>query len=167
MIISCIVAVAHNNVIGKDNDMPWHLPADLQYFKQKTMGHHIILGRQNFLAIGRPLPGRTNIILTRNRAFACSNCIVAHSIEEALTIAHKNGEEEVFIIGGGKIYEQTKSYWERLYLTEINLKTDGDVFFPEMNWENWQLVREDKYLKDEKNHYDYSFKIFERKANSW
>jgi len=162
MIISSIVATAKNRVIGKNNGMPWHLPADLTYFKKTTSGHYIILGRKNFLAIGRPLPNRTNIILTRDKSFACSNCVVAHSVEEALQIAHQNGETEVFIIGGGKIYEQTVEYWDKLYLTEIELETEGDVFFPEMNWNDWQLSWEEKHERDEKNPHPYTFKVFER-----
>ena len=162
MIISSIVATAKNRVIGKDNQMPWHLPADLAYFKRTTLGHHIILGRKNYLAIGRPLPNRTNIILTRDKNFACSNCQVAYSIEEALHFAHSKEESEVFIIGGGKIYEHTVEYWNKLYLTEIDLETEGDVFFPELNWDEWQLISEEKHQKDEKNPYDYNFKVFER-----
>lgn len=163
MIISSIVATAENRVIGKDNDMPWHLPADLAYFKKTTSGHHIILGRKNYEAIGGPLPKRTNIIVTRDMGFSCSNCEVVHSIEDALLLARQNGENEVFIIGGGTIYEQSEPYWNKLYLTEIELVTEGDVFFPELNWEEWTLVSEEKHEKDEKNPYDYCFKVFERK----
>jgi dihydrofolate reductase len=166
MIISSIVAVAKNNVIGKDNDMPWHLPADLAYFKKTTQGHHIILGRKNFEAIGRPLPKRTNVIVTRNKAFACSNCEVVYSVEEAMDVAKTNKESEAFIIGGGTIYEQSKAYWQRLYLTEIDLEVEGDVYFPELNWSEWNLVFEKKHTKDEKNPYDYTFKVFEKKAFS-
>lgn len=162
MIVSCIVATAKNRVIGKNNQMPWHLPADLAYFKRTTLGHHVIMGRKNYQAIGRPLPDRTNIIVTRDRSFNCSNCEVVHNLEDALLLAKKNGEQEAFIIGGGNIYEQTIRYWDKLYLTEINLETDGDVFFPELNWENWTLVSEKKHQKDEKNPYDYSFKIYHR-----
>lgn len=163
MTISCIVATAKNRVIGKDNDMPWHLPADLSYFKKTTLGHHIILGRKNYLAIGKPLAKRTNIIVTRDKSFACSNCEVVHTIEDALLIAKQNNEEEVFIIGGGSIYDQTIIYWDKIYLTEIDLETEGDVFFPELNWDNWTLISSEEHYKDVKNPYDYTFKVFERK----
>jgi dihydrofolate reductase len=163
MIISSIVATAKNRVIGKDNDMPWHLPADLSYFKRTTTGHHVIMGRKNYEAIGKPLPNRTNIIITRDKSFTCTNCEVLHSLENALRFAQENGENEVFIIGGGTIYEQSKGYWNKLYLTEIDLETDGDVFFPELHWDEWILISEEKYEKDEKNPYDYCFKVFERK----
>lgn len=164
MKISSIVATAKNNVIGKDNDMPWHLPADLAYFKKTTLGHHLILGKNNFFAIGKPLPKRTNIILTRDPYFACTNCLVAHSLEEALSIAYENGETEVFIIGGGMIYEQSMKYWDKLYLTEIDLEVEGDVFFPQMNWNEWELELEEKHLKDTTNPYNYTFKVFNKIA---
>ena len=162
MTISCIVAIAKNNVIGKDNDMPWHLPADLAYFKQTTLDHHIILGRKNYEAIGRPLPKRTNVLVTRDKEFACSNCVVVHSIEDALLVAKEAGETEAFIIGGGNIYEQSQSYWDKLYLTEIDLDVNGDVFFPKVNWDHWQLLEESYHEKDDKNPYNYSFKVFKR-----
>jgi dihydrofolate reductase len=165
MIISCIVATARKRVIGKDNAMPWHLPADLAYFKKTTLGHPIILGRKNFEAIGRPLPGRANIIITKDRSFACSNCTITYSIEEAIAEAKKIDQEEIFIIGGGSIYEQSMPYWQKLYLTEIELDTEGDVFFPTINMENWDLLSEDCFQKDEKNPYNYCFKVFERIKN--
>lgn len=163
MTISCIVAIADHNVIGKNNTMPWHLPADLAYFKKTTTGHPIIMGRKNFESIGRPLPKRTNIIITHDSSFACSNCLVANSIEEALLYAKKTDTEEAFIIGGGTIYTQSMDYWDKLYLTEIDLETDGDVFFPEINREEWLLVSEKCHTKDEQNPYNYCFKVYERK----
>jgi dihydrofolate reductase len=162
MIISTIVAVAKNNVIGKDNDIPWYLPADLQHFKKITLDHHVLMGRNCYESIGKPLPKRTNVIITRDAYFLSSNCIIARSIEEALEIAHKNKEEEVFIIGGGQIYEQTKELWTKLYLTEVDLDIDGDVFFPDLNYKEWQLVSEVKHFKDDKNEYDYVFKEYSR-----
>ena len=105
MIISSIVAVAENRVIGSDNDIPWRLSTDLKYFKKQTTGHHIIMGRKSFLSIGKPLPNRTNIIVTRDPYFIASNCIVVHSIPEALEIAESRGETEAFITGGGMVYE--------------------------------------------------------------
>ncbi|MFT5164819.1 MAG: dihydrofolate reductase [Saprospiraceae bacterium] len=163
MIISAIVAVAKNNVIGRDNDIPWHLPADLKYFKKTTLDHHIIMGRKSFESIGRPLPKRTNVIITRNPFFIASNCLVTRTVEEALMIARENEESEAFIIGGAQIYDLTKDHWDRLYLTEVDLEVEGDVLFPELNMDEWTLVSEDPQKADEKNEYDYNFKIYERK----
>lgn len=163
MIISCIVATDRNGVIGKDNEIPWYLPADLQYFKQKTLGHHVIMGRNCYVSIGRPLPKRTNIIVSRDIYFISSSCLVARSIQEALQMAHEHEETEVFIIGGGQIYEQTKELWDRLYLTEVDLEADGDVYFPKINKEEWRLLSSEKHEKDEKNPFNYTFKILEKK----
>ncbi len=162
MIVSAIVAVARNRVIGKDNQIPWHLPADLKYFKRTTLNHHVIMGRKCFESIGQPLPKRTNIVVTRNPYFLASNCLVAHSIEEALEIAHDNGEEEVFILGGGEIYAQSMPYWDRLYITEIDLETEGDVFFPEWDESEWRERRREAHPPDEKNPYPYTFRVLER-----
>ena len=163
MIVSAIVATAKNNVIGKDNDIPWYLPADLKYFKRTTLNHHIIMGRNCYASIGRPLPKRTNVIITRDPYFIASNCLVANSIEQAFNLAYDNGEEEAFIIGGGQIYEQTLPYWDRLYLTEVDLEVNGDVFFPKIDFEAWDLISEEPHLPDEKNEYAYTFKVFEKK----
>lgn len=163
MKISCIVAVAQNLVIGKDNDIPWYLPADLQYFKKRTLGHHIIMGRKCYTSIGRPLPKRTNVIITRDPFFISTNCVVTHSIPEALEQAHANGEEEAFIIGGGTIYEQTADLWDKLYLTEVDLKVEGDIYFPTLEMDQWRLTSEEAHKADEKNEHDYTFKVYERK----
>lgn len=162
MKVSCIVATAHNNVIGKDNDIPWYLPADLQYFKKITLGHHILMGRKCYTSIGRPLPKRTNVIITRDPYFISTNCIVVHSISEALEKAYDNGEEEAFIIGGGTIYEQTMDLWDRLYLTQVDVKAEGDIYFPKLEKDKWKLVSEDPRKADDKNEYDYNFKIYDR-----
>lgn len=164
MLISCIVARSKNNVIGKDNEIPWYLPADLQYFKKITLGHHVLMGRNCYVSIGRPLPKRTNVIITRDPFFISSNCLVAKSIDEALNMAYENGETEAFIIGGGQIYEQTRDLWDRLYLTEVDIETEGDVFFPDTDLENdWQLVSESIHERDEKNEFNYIFRVYERK----
>ena len=163
MKISCIVATAKNNVIGKDNEIPWHLPADLKYFKKVTTGHHIIMGRNCFESIGRALPKRTNVIITRDMFYTVSNCLIAHSIGEALSIAEANGEEEAFIIGGGQIYEQTIDIWDKLYLTEVDLDVEGDVFFPQIDMSEWKLSKKQDCTKDEKNLHNYSFRQYERK----
>jgi len=163
MIISTIVAVAKNNVIGKDNDIPWYLPADLKYFKKMTLNHHIIMGRKCFQSIGRSLPKRTNIIVTRNPFFIVSNALVVNSIEEGIEIAKRDGEEEVFIIGGGQIYELSQSLWDRIYLTEVDLVVEGDIFFPTVDMNVWEEVSCEAHQADEKNKYDYTFKVYERK----
>jgi len=163
MKISCIVATAKNNVIGKNNEIPWHLPADLKYFKKVTTGHHIIMGRNCFESIGRALPKRTNVIITRDMFYTVSNCLIAHSIGEALSIAEANSEEEAFIIGGGQIYEQTIDIWDKLYLTEVDLDVEGDVFFPQIDMSEWKLSKKQDCTKDEKNLHNYSFRQYERK----
>lgn len=163
MIVSAIVAVAENGVIGKDNDIPWRLSNDLKYFKRTTLNHHIITGRNNYLSIGRPLPKRTNVIITRNPYYAVDGCLIAHSVEEALQIALDNGEEEAFIIGGAKIYELSMGYWDRLYLTNVHASVEGDVMFPELDMEEWELISSEAHKADEKNEFDYTFNIYERK----
>jgi len=165
MIISTIVAVAKNNVIGKDNDIPWYLPADLKYFKKITTGHHIVMGRKCYESIGRPLPKRTNIVVTRNPFFIASGCLITHNVAEAVQLAEANGEEEVFIIGGGQIYEIALPHVDRIYLTEVDLEVKGDIFFPSIDLNNWNLIKETKNLADEKNEYDYTFKVLERKKD--
>lgn len=162
MKISCIVATANNNVIGKDNQIPWYLPADLKYFKKVTLNHHIIMGRKCYESIGKALPKRTNVIITRDMFYAVSNCLVTHSISEALSIAEENGEEEAFIIGGGKIYEQTIDLWDTLYLTKVDLDVTGDVFFPDVDLSNWKLTNKEDHTKNEKNTHDYSFLTYEK-----
>ena len=163
MTISAIVATAKNNVIGKDNNIPWYLPADLKYFKRTTLGHHIIMGRKSFISIGRPLPKRTNIIITRDPFFMASGCIVVHSLKEAIDIAKENGEEEIFIIGGGQIYEQAMPLVNRIYLTEVNAEVDGEIYFPKINKQEWHEIKREANEPDEKNEYAYSFVILERK----
>ena len=163
MTISAIVACAKNGVIGKNNEIPWYLPADFAYFKRTTINHHIIMGRNCFESIGRPLPKRTNIVITRNPFYIASGCLMVNSIAEGIKMAETNGETEAFIIGGGEIYKQSVDLWDKLYLTEVDLDTEGDIFFPELDMTQWQLVSEEQHNKDEKNEFDYVFKVFERK----
>ncbi len=162
MTISAIVAVAKNNVIGKDNQIPWYLPADLGYFKRTTLGHHIIMGRNSFRSIGRPLPKRTNVVITRDIYFSAEGVLVAHSIEEALALAFDNGETEAFIIGGGAVYRESMDLWDKLYLTEVDAEPEGDVFFPEINPADWQETWRETHSADAKNEYGFSFRILER-----
>jgi dihydrofolate reductase len=162
MKISAIVACAEEHVIGLNNQIPWYLPADLAYFKKITSGHHILMGRNCFESIGKPLPKRTNIVITRNPFFMASGCLVAHSIQEAIALARENGETEAFIIGGGEIYQQSVHLWDKLYYTEVDLKTEGDVFFPEIAPRDWRLVSEEVKEPDEKNAFRYTFKVYEK-----
>lgn len=162
MILSAIVAIAENNVIGMDGGLPWYLPADLKYFKKKTLGNPVIMGRKSYESIGRPLPKRTNIVISRDPYYISSNVLVAHSIEEALDITKDLDSEEVFIIGGAQIYSASLALCDRLYITEVHAKISGDTFFPEWNKEEWHLVFCERHSKDEKNEFDYSFKIYER-----
>lgn len=133
--ISLIAAMAANRVIGIDNTLPWRLPADLQHFKRLTLGHHILMGRKTWESLGRPLPGRTSMIITRNREFAAAGCLVAGSPEEA--IAACAGDEEIFFIGGADLYRQVLPLADRLYLTEIRRDFDGDAWFPEFDRSVW------------------------------
>lgn len=162
MIVSAIVAVAKNNVIGKDNQIPWYLPADLSWFKRTTLGHHILMGRNCFRSIGRPLPKRTNIVITRDPFFTADGVLVAHSIEEALGMAYDAGETEAFIIGGGEIYRDSADLWDKLYLTEVELETAGDVFFPALEPSEWREIWREPHAVDEKNEYPHVFSILER-----
>lgn len=163
MIVSAIVATARSQVIGKHNQIPWYLPADLAYFKKTTLNHHIVMGRNSFHSIGRPLPKRVNIVVTRDPFFTAEGVLVAHSVEEALGIAYDGGETEVFIIGGGEIYRQTADLWDRIYLTEVALEVDGDVFFPPIDPAEWVETWHEAHEPDEKNEWAYKFRILERK----
>ncbi|MBH0026630.1 type 3 dihydrofolate reductase [Pseudoalteromonas sp. SWN29] len=156
MIISMIAAMANNRVIGLDNKMPWHLPADLQHFKKVTTGKPVIMGRKTFESIGRPLPGRRNIIITRNREYTAQGIEVVTTPEAALELVC--AVEEVMIIGGGNIYEQFLPKAERLYLTFIDLDIKGDTQFPDYNKvANWNVKEEQENLPDEKNKSSYKF----------
>lgn len=156
--ISLIVAMGENRVIGHDNQMPWHLPADLKYFKKTTTGHSIVMGRKTFQSIGRPLPNRTNIILTRDSSFSAEGCVVLHSREEVLELAQK---EDLFIIGGAQIYEEFLPYADKLYITKIHESFAGDTFFPETGNE-WKLLSTEKHAPNEKNAYEYEFQVYSK-----
>lgn len=162
--LSFIVAMDKNRLIGRDNDLPWRLPADLAYFKKVTINHPIIMGRKTFDSIGKPLPKRENIVVTRDPNFAHEGCTVLHSIDEVRAFA-KAREEEVFCIGGAHIFEQTYPYADKLYITLIEEEFEGDTYFPEINKADWQLISKEKGIKDEKNPYDYYFLVYERKKD--
>lgn len=160
---SIIVALDQNNGIGYQNRMPWHLPAELKRFKALTMGHHLIMGRKTFESIGRPLPGRTTIIVTRNQRYQAEGCLVSHSVSEALRLAETRGESEVFICGGETIYRKSIPGANRLYITRIHAKFQTDTFFPDFDVSLWQEIDTDFSPVDEKNPYPFTFSIYERK----
>ena len=167
MKVSLIVAVSENGVIGKDNDLIWYLPKDIRFFKETTMGHNVIMGRKNFESIPhkfRPLPNRTNIIITRQSNYKAEGCVVVNSVEEALKVAKSNEENEAFIIGGGQIYKLAvdAGLVDRIYLTRIHHSFDGDTFFSELN-SNWKEIKREDCFKDNNHKYDYSFIVLEKK----
>ena len=166
MILSVIVAMAHNRVIGLNNQMPWHLPADLAWFKKNTLNKPVIMGRKTFESIGRPLPNRHNIVISRQiepTDNKISNVSWVKSIDEAISLAQKQQPDEVFIIGGGNIYQQVLPLIERLYLTHIDAELQGDTYFPDYLSEQWQVIYQEDHQADEKNSYPYQFKILQRK----
>lgn len=154
--ISLIVATAENRVIGIHNKMPWHMPADLAYFKKITTGHFVVMGRKTFESIGKPLPNRTNIILTRDETFKAEGCQVLHSIDDALELAKT---ERLFVIGGAEIYRQFLPYADKVYVTYIHQSFEGDTFFPEL-CSAWKLSTTEVHDRDEKNPYDYEFRVY-------
>jgi len=161
MSISFIVAMDQNRVIGRNNRLPWHLPADLAFVKKTTWGHPVLMGRKTYESIGRPLPGRTNVIFTRNRDYRAEGCEIVHTVEEA--IAKFDGEgKELFILGGAEIYRLFLPIADRIYATEIAHEFEGDTFFPEIDPEIWREVSRQKGIRDEKNPYDYDFVVYER-----
>ena len=162
MNISAIVAVAKNGVIGADNQIPWYLPADFAFFKRTTINHAIIMGRKCFISIGRPLPKRTNIVITRDPFFIAEGIEVVHSIQEALELAYDFGEKEVFIIGGAEIYRQTMDDWDTLYLTEVDVEPKGDVLFPTLDKTQWKETWTEAHKADEKNEFDFVFRKYDR-----
>ncbi|MDD5570620.1 MAG: dihydrofolate reductase [Bacteroidales bacterium] len=160
-VVSIIVAVAENNVIGKDNKLIWHLPADLAHFKSITMGHHIIMGRKTFESIGKPLPGRTSVIITKQKDYKADGCIAVSSLEEALKVAVNDAE--VFIVGGAEIYRQSIDVAGKIYFTKVYESFEGDVFFPEIDMNKWKISSKTNFFPDEKNKFKYSFIIFVKK----
>ncbi len=169
MKISMIAAVAENRVIGKDNDLVWRLPDDMKYFMETTQGYHVIMGRKNYESIPhkfRPLPNRTNIIVTRQNNYRADNCIITHSIEEALNYAREHNQQEVFVIGGGQIYTQALPLADKLYITEVKHSFAGDAFFPEFARAEWQETSRVPHPKDERHAYAFDYVIYERKPIS-
>lgn len=159
--ITLVVAAAENNAIGKNNQMPWHLPNDFKYFKKSTIGHSIVMGRKTFESIGKPLPERRNIILTRDQQYQNPEIDIANSIGEVLTYCRD--EREIFIIGGADIFKQALPLAQKVLLTRVHATIDGDTFFPELAASEWELVSQEEHKKDEKHAYDYTFEVWQRK----
>ena len=159
-ILSMIVAHANNRVIGKDNDMPWHLPADLAYFKKTTLGKPIIMGRKTYESIGRPLPGRKNIVISRDASYQADGIDVVGSVEDALALVRD--VEEVMVIGGGAIYQHCLPTAQRLYITHIDAQIEGDTYFPEYDLKHWKKFSSEMYSADEKNQYQLEFAVYQR-----
>jgi len=156
-----IAAAAENNALGKDNEMVWHLPDDFKRFKQLTTGHHIIMGRKTFESFPKPLPNRTHIVITRQKDYSPENCIVVEGMKEAIEKAPEN--EDVFIIGGGEIYNLGLPLADKIELTRVHSEFEADAFFPEINPDEWELASEEFHPKDEKHNFDFTFQTFIRK----
>ena len=169
MRISIIVAASENNVIGRENSIPWHLPDDLKFFRQKTEGHPVIMGRKNFESIvaslGKPLPNRQNIIVTRDSAYEAAGCQVSSSLEEAIMYGHQDKDtEEIFIIGGGEIYKQAMDLSNYLYLTRIHAWIAGDIRFPTVDTAIWEEIEREEHPADEKHKFGFTFFTYKKKA---
>ena len=156
-----IAAAAKNNALGKNNDLIWHLPDDFKRFKAITSGHYIIMGRKTFESFPKPLANRTHVVITRQKGYQPEGCIVVDSIEKALAISPKN--ENIFIIGGGEIYTLGLPFAQKIELTRVDNDFEADVFFPEIDLEEWKMVEEEFHPKDEKHKYDFSYQTFIRK----
>lgn len=165
MIVSMIAAVAKNYTIGKNNDLPWKLPDDMKFFMNSTKGHHVIMGRKNYDSLHekfKPLPNRTNIVVTRQKNFNAPGCSVTHDVSEALNIARNAGEPEAFVIGGAEIYKLAFPDADRLYLTEIDAEVEGDTFFPRFDKHEWRESSRTHHEKDEKHEYAFDIVVYDR-----
>jgi dihydrofolate reductase len=161
MIVTMVVAIGENNAIGKNNELLWYLPKDLRHFKTITSGHTVIMGRKTFESVGKPLPKRRNIIITRNTEFAVEGAEVVHTIEDALELC--KADEEVFIIGGAEIYKMAMQHTDKIFLTVVHENFEADAFFPEIDWNLWTETAAEKHLPDEKNNLSFTFSTLERK----
>lgn len=161
-LISIIVAMAKNGIIGRENQLPWRLPADLSHFKALTMGKPIIMGRKTWESLPGVLPGRRHIVITRDINYQAESCTVVHTVDDALAAA--GGVPEIMIVGGGAIYKETLPRADRLYLTLVDVVAEGDACFPEIDWDSWREVSREPHPADEKNPYAYTFLELEKKA---
>lgn len=167
MRVSILAALSTNNVIGRDNDIPWKLSTDLKRLKALTMGHHVIMGRKTYDSVGRPLPGRTNVVITRRDDWSAEGVTVVHSLDEALRVAQQAGDAEPFLLGGAEIYGQAMHLADRMYLTRVHAEVDGDTYFPDFDdVTEWQLTDAEHFDADEKNEYPFSFLTYDRAAGA-
>jgi len=163
MIISHLVAASENNVIGKNNQIPWHLPNDLKFFKNKTWGMPVVMGRNTYESLDKPLPGRINVVITTKNDWNREGVLVAHTIDEGVKKACETDCKELFIIGGGEIFKQSMDIVNRIYLTRVHTKIDGDVYYPTFDESKWTLVHEDPRPADDKHAFAYTFQTWEKK----
>ena len=163
MTISLVVAASENNAIGKNNQLLWHLPNDLKFFKNTTWGMVVIMGRKTYESVNKPLPGRTNIVITRKPDWKAEGVVTANDLHDALKKAADTNCKEAFVIGGGEIYKWAFSIADKIYITRVHTTLEGDTFFPAINEAEWTLVSNEDFKKDEKHQYDYSFQTWERK----
>ncbi|MEP6846247.1 MAG: dihydrofolate reductase [Panacibacter sp.] len=165
MILSLVVATSTNNAIGKDNKLLWHLPNDLKFFKNVTWAMPVAMGRKSFDSLGgKPLNGRFNIIITRQKDFTADGIVVVNNLEDAIFLAQEHDYKELMILGGGEIYKQSINKANKIYVTRVHaVFEDADTFFPEIDTDKWKLVSNQDFFKDEKHAYDYSFQLWERK----
>lgn len=160
--LSILVAAASNNAIGKNNQLLWHLPNDLKFFKNTTWGGVVIMGRKTFESVNKPLPGRLNIVITRQKNWQAQNVTTADSLDEAIEKAKELHYKEIFVIGGGEIYKEALPITDKIYLTRIHAEIEGDTFFPAINNKEWKLTSQNDFKADEKHVFDYSFEVWER-----
>lgn len=159
-----MAAKANNNIIGKDNNLVWHLPADLKFFKQTTKGHTLIMGRKTFESLANPLPQRDSWVITRKKDYQRDGITVFNSLESAIEAGQQKGLESIFILGGGEIYSQSMGIADKMIITEVHHEFDGDTYFPEIDPEIWREVSREEHKADEKNKYDFAFVQYERKS---
>jgi dihydrofolate reductase len=164
--LSHIVAVSENNVIGSNNELPWKLPDDFKYFKNKTWAMPVIMGRNTYESMKKDLPGRINIVVTRKTDWHPDNVFVAPDIEKAISQAKESDAKEIFIIGGGEIFKQTIGIVDRIYLTRVHTTIDGDTYYPQIDASQWKLVKSDSHRADERNNYPYTFEVWEKIGKS-
>ncbi len=160
--ISLIVAASTNNAIGKNGQLLWHLPIDLKFFKNTTWGMPVVMGRKTFEAVNKPLPGRTNIVITRQDTWQSEDVIVAKDINEALQKAAETNSKEIFIIGGGEIYKQSINIADKIYMTRVHADLEGDTYFPEIDRKKWSLIENIDFTPDEKHVYPFTIQKWER-----
>jgi len=166
MLISLVVAASENNVIGKDNKLLWHLPNDMKFFKNTTWAMPVIMGRKTYDALGKPLTGRTNIVITRQKAWMAEGVKVVKNLDEAIRVSAHSDAKEAFVIGGGEIYKQSIPRAHKIYITRVHATLEGDTFFPELNESEWKNVSKLDFTQDDKHAFAYSFQVWVRKRQS-